>query len=76
MFENPIVSIKNILIEIICLQLDTVCRVLLDRQWSVGELVSSILRFSEAKIFGSTVNITALFEYIIVNIDKKRVQNI
>ncbi|KAJ9579494.1 hypothetical protein L9F63_004842 [Diploptera punctata] len=29
------------------LKLDTVCRVLLDRQWTVGELVSAMLRFSQ-----------------------------
>ncbi|KAL1132149.1 hypothetical protein AAG570_010106 [Ranatra chinensis] len=27
---------------------DTVCRVLLDRQWSVGELVSAILKYNES----------------------------
>nr|XP_014283182.1 uncharacterized protein LOC106685156 isoform X3 [Halyomorpha halys] len=50
--------------------LDTVCRVLLDRQWNVGELVSSILKFSEGKILGSSSNAT-LFEHIICKNDKK-----
>lgn len=31
-------------------QLDTVCRVLLDRQWTVGELVSATLRFAQTTL--------------------------
>ncbi|XP_069678692.1 uncharacterized protein [Periplaneta americana] len=32
------------------LKLDTVCRVLLDRQWTVGELVSAMLRFAQTTL--------------------------
>jgi hypothetical protein len=32
------------------LQLDTVCRVLLDRQWTVGELVNATLRFAQTTL--------------------------
>lgn len=32
------------------LKLDTVCRVLLDRQWTVGELVNATLRFAQATL--------------------------
>ena len=31
-------------------QLDTVCRVLLDRQWTVGELVSAMLRYAQTTL--------------------------
>jgi hypothetical protein len=30
------------------LQLDTLCRLIVDRQWSVGELTSAVLRFSHS----------------------------
>lgn len=32
------------------LKLDTVCRVILDRQWTVGELTSAVLRFAQSRL--------------------------
>ncbi|KAK9504588.1 hypothetical protein O3M35_010890 [Rhynocoris fuscipes] len=47
-------------------KLDTVCRVLLDRQWSVGDLLSAILRYSDIKIVHPDENNSpSLFEQII-----------
>uniref|UniRef100_A0A023EX02 poly(ADP-ribose) glycohydrolase n=1 Tax=Triatoma infestans TaxID=30076 RepID=A0A023EX02_TRIIF len=47
-------------------KLDTVCRVLLDRQWSVGDLISALLRYSDIKIVNPHENISpSLFEQII-----------
>nr|XP_018897266.1 PREDICTED: uncharacterized protein LOC109030650 isoform X3 [Bemisia tabaci] len=49
------------------LKLDTVCRVILDRKWSVGELVAFILRYVQFTLGHSLANQEAdtLFEYII-----------
>jgi hypothetical protein len=48
-------------------QLDTVCRVLLDRQWSVGELIAAILKYNNSKFFEelNQSNSPTLFEQII-----------
>uniref|UniRef100_A0A146LEU2 poly(ADP-ribose) glycohydrolase n=1 Tax=Lygus hesperus TaxID=30085 RepID=A0A146LEU2_LYGHE len=52
-------------------KLDTVCRVLLDRQWSVGELITSVLKYCEQKIFQpDDHDALDLFEQII-GIDEK-----
>ncbi|XP_046393465.1 uncharacterized protein LOC124161237 [Ischnura elegans] len=32
------------------LKLDTVCRVILDRQWTIGELTSAVLRFAQSRL--------------------------
>ncbi|XP_075235452.1 uncharacterized protein LOC142332733 isoform X2 [Lycorma delicatula] len=48
------------------LKLDTVCRVLLDRQWSVGELVRAILRFIQQTLcHPCPQDVPSLFEQII-----------
>ncbi|BES95528.1 Poly (ADP-ribose) glycohydrolase (PARG) [Nesidiocoris tenuis] len=52
-------------------KLDTVCRVLLDRQWSVGELISAVLKYCEMTIFNpENQDPLDLFEQII-GIDEK-----
>lgn len=38
------------LIKVCFFQLDTLCRVIVDRQWSVGELTSAVLRFAQTSL--------------------------
>ncbi|XP_046669036.1 uncharacterized protein LOC124359929 isoform X2 [Homalodisca vitripennis] len=48
------------------LKLDTVCRVLLDRQWSVGELTGAVLRFLQATLDNpNPTDNSTLFEFLI-----------
>lgn len=47
-------------------QLDTVCRVLLDRQWSVGELTRAVLRFLQSTLDNpNPTDSSTLFEFLI-----------
>ncbi|XP_054271486.1 uncharacterized protein LOC128992101 [Macrosteles quadrilineatus] len=53
------------------LKLDTVCRVLLDRQWSVGELTGSILRYLQATLDNpNPMDSSTLFEFLIGSEEK------
>ncbi|RZF35013.1 hypothetical protein LSTR_LSTR013030 [Laodelphax striatellus] len=63
---NKFFRSKQLIIKIIRCNLDTVCRVLLDRQWSVGESVGAILRFIRITLsHPNPQDVPSLFEQII-----------
>jgi hypothetical protein len=48
--DNISIFMSDNVTSVSVLQLDTVCRVLLDRQWTVGELVNATLRFAQTTL--------------------------